>query len=52
MKISELSEKEKDLLLEQASSLIKDYLEVKDNPENIKNLFKRKIVTVLTKLMP
>lgn len=49
-KISELSEKEKDSLLIQASELMIDYFSVKNDPEQVRKLFNRDIAKELKKL--
>ena len=50
MKISELSNEDKDSLLEQAADLMADYFTVKERPDQVKNLFNREIAKQLSEL--
>ena len=50
MKISELSNEQKDELLSQAAELMQDYFSVKHKPDMVKNLFNREIVKELSQL--
>lgn len=51
MKISELTNEQKDELLSQAADLIKDYFAVQHRPDMVKNLFNREIATELSQLI-
>jgi hypothetical protein len=51
MKISELSNEQKENLLSQAADLMRDYFSVKNRPEQVKNLFNREIAKELSGLI-